>query len=216
MDDPRQPASEQTGGWPALSAEMLQRNWRTLPLTLHASGVRLREVEAVDAGALFALLGRDEIAQVIAPPPASVGELAARINAARLERTEGRGVCFAVLSQQDRLAGLIRVREIEPGFASAEWEFVLSPEQWGTGLFFRAAPLVVDFAFDVLGTYRLEARAAVHNGRGNGALRKIGAIQEGVLRQSLQQQQGFVDQALWTILSEDWRARTGTRGPKVH
>ena len=35
---------------------------------------------------------------------------------------------------------------------------------------------------DVVGTQRFEARAAVANGRGNGALRKIGAVQEGVLR----------------------------------
>ena len=32
---------------------------------------------------------------------------------------------------------------------------------------------------------RLEARAVVQNGRGNGALRKLGAVQEGVLRGSL-------------------------------
>ena len=58
----------------------------------------------------------------------------------------------------------------------------------------------------------LEARAAVHNARGVGALRKIGAVQEGVLRQSLPQHEGWVDQALWTILADDWRARTGRRG----
>jgi len=32
-------------------------------------------------------------------------------------------------------------------------------------------------------THRLEARAAVANGRGNGALRKVGAVQEGVVDQ---------------------------------
>ena len=35
----------------------------------------------------------------------------------------------------------------------------------------RGAKLVVDFAFEVLGVHRLEARAALKNGRGNGALR---------------------------------------------
>ena len=86
---------------------------------------------------------------------------------------------------------------------------MLSPEHWGDGLFFAAAPAVVDFAFDVLGVHRLEARAAVHNGRGNGALRKIGAVQEGVLRRSLQQEDGWADQALWTLIADDWRKRMG-------
>ena len=55
-------------------------------------------------------------------------------------------------------------------------------------------------------THRLEARAAILNGRGNGALRKIGAMQEGILRKSFLRNGEYLDQALWTILDEDWRA----------
>ena len=184
-------------------------------ITEHGDAVdsrRLREVEPSDAGALLALLGADQLARVIALP-SSTADLAASIEAARLDRSQGRGVCFVALADAHRLAGVFRVRELEPQFAAAEWNFVLSAEQWGTGLFFRAAPLVVSFAFDVLQAQRLEARAALHNGRGNGALRKIGAVQECVLRQSLLQRCGYVDEALWTILAEDWRARIGNRGP---
>ena len=65
--------------------------------------------------------------------------------------------------------------------------------------------MVIDFAFDIIGTHRLEARAAVANGRGNGALRKIGAVQEGVLRKSFLRNGEYLDQTLWTILDEDWR-----------
>ena len=57
----------------------------------------------------------------------------------------------------------------------------------------------------MLGSHRLEARAAVQNGRGNGALRKIGAVREGVLRRSFLRNGEYLDQALWTILAEDWR-----------
>ena len=67
---------------------------------------------------------------------------------------------------------------------------------------------MVDFAFEVVGVHRLEARAAVKNGRGNGALRKIGAVQEGLLRKSFLKDGEYLDQALWTILDEDWTART--------
>jgi ribosomal-protein-serine acetyltransferase len=75
---------------------------------------------------------------------------------------------------------------------------------------------VIDFTFDVVGTHRLEARAAVANGRGNGALKKLGAVQEGVLRKSLFRHGLYLDQILWSILDEDWRlARTGRR-PRVH
>jgi RimJ/RimL family protein N-acetyltransferase len=63
----------------------------------------------------------------------------------------------------------------------------------------------VDFAVDVVGVRRLEARSAVENGRGNGALRKIGAVQEGVLRRAFRKEERLVDAALWTILADEWR-----------
>ena len=204
---------EETGPWPELSSDVLLRNWRNLPPVLKGCGVTLKEVEVVEAVALFRLLSHDEIAEVIAPPPASPADLAARIEAARIERLDGRGICLTLARDKDASpAGLFRVREMERGFGSAEWEFVLAPQHWGGGLFFSAAPLVIDFAFDVLGVSRLEARVSVCNGRGNGALRKIGAIQEGVLRQSLQLEKGWVDQALWTLVRDDWRRRTGKGG----
>jgi RimJ/RimL family protein N-acetyltransferase len=203
---------DETGRWSALPSELALRNWRNLPPVLKGCGVLLKEVEVVESVALFRLLSRDELAEVIAPPPASPAELAARIDAARLERLDGRGICFTLLRDRETTpAGLVRVREMERGSGSAEWEFVLAPEHWGGGLFFAAAPLVVNFAFDVIGVARLEARVSVHNGRGNGAMRKIGAVQEGVLRQSLQQEKGWVDQALWTLLRTDWHRRTGAR-----
>jgi RimJ/RimL family protein N-acetyltransferase len=51
---------------------------------------------------------------------------------------------------------------------------------------------------------RLEARAAVQNGRGNGALRKLGAVQEGVLRGSLLKDGKYLDQIMWAIVASDW------------
>jgi ribosomal-protein-serine acetyltransferase len=45
----------------------------------------------------------------------------------------------------------------------------------------------------------------VANGRGNGALRKIGAVQEGVLRRSFLRDGQYHDQVLWSILAEEWR-----------
>lgn len=76
---------------------------------------------------------------------------------------------------------------------------------WGTGVFVEGARLVMDFVFRVVGAHRLEARAAVKNGRGNGALRKIGAAQEGVLRRSFLRNGEYLDQVLWAIVDFDWR-----------
>ena len=102
--------------------------------------------------------------------------------------------------------GLFQLRTLDPGaFDTAEWGFAMGSAFWGTGLFQEAAVQVIDFAFDVVGVHRLEARAASPNGRGNGALHKLGAVQEGVLRRSFLKDGQFMDQILWAILDIDWR-----------
>jgi RimJ/RimL family protein N-acetyltransferase len=102
-------------------------------------------------------------------------------------------------------AGVFQVRQLEPGFGIAEWGFAVGSKFWGSGLFAESARLVGDFAFDTLGVHRLEARAAVENGRGNGALNKIGARRECMLRQSFLRDGEYLDQVLWTIIADDWR-----------
>ena len=106
--------------------------------------------------------------------------------------------------RSDAAIEIFQLRELEPGFSTAEWGFAIGSEYWGCGHFIDAAELVVQFAFETVGVHRLEARASVRNGRGNGALRKIGAVQEGVLRRSFLRHGEYHDQVLWSILDEDW------------
>ena len=72
-------------------------------------------------------------------------------------------------------------------------------------MFKDGADLVIEFAFDTVGVHRLEARAAVRNGRGNAALRKVGAVQEAVLRKSFLRSGEYLDQALYAIVEDDYR-----------
>ena len=108
------------------------------------------------------------------------------------------------------------MRRTEPQFAVAEWGFALGGEFWGEGLFYAAAPLVIDWVFETLGAAASRGRSATTNGRGNGALRKLGAVQEAVLRQSLQRDGEYLDQVLWTLTAEHWRALRPGRTVKVH
>jgi RimJ/RimL family protein N-acetyltransferase len=183
------------------------RAWSALPPVLRGRDVTLREAERGDAFSLFSVLGHPQVASAIAPGPKSPADLAELIESAARDRRNRRGIWLAVIPQAAGVAGLIRLREIEPEFGSADWEFVLAHERWGSGLFVRAASTAIDFVFDVLGATRLEARAAVSNVRAQAALRKLGARQEAVLRQSLRVEGGLRDdQILLTLLADDWRA----------
>jgi RimJ/RimL family protein N-acetyltransferase len=192
-------------------------DWTQALPVLTGSMVTLRELRISDAVSLLAMLSTEEVARFISPPPTTVEGFERFIAWTQRERAAGNYACFAVVPHgMDTAVGIFQVRQLEPGFATAEWGFALGSAFWGTGMVMDGARMVIDFAFDVIGTHRLEARAAVLNGRGNGALRKIGAMQEGILRKSFLRNGEYLDQALWTILDEDWRAQRIIWGARVH
>ncbi|PYR90708.1 MAG: hypothetical protein DMF84_19910 [Acidobacteria bacterium] len=181
-------------------------DWRRALPVLTGSMVTLRELRLSDAPSLLTMLSTEEVARFISPPPTTVEGFERFIAWTHRERAAGNYVCFAVVPHgMDSAIGIFQVRQLEPGFATAEWGFAIGSAYWGSGMFVDGARLVVDFTFDRIGTHRLEARAAVLNGRGNAALKKIGATQEGILRKSFLRNDEYLDQALWTILASDWR-----------
>ena len=191
-------------------------DWRTGLPVLTGSQVSLRELRASDAPALFSALSSEQVARFISPPPATVEGFGRFISWAIRQRQAGQYVCFAVVPHgSDTAIGIFQIRSLEPAFGTAEWGFALASEFWGTGMFVDGAKLIVDFAFETLGVHRLEARAALKNGRGNGALRKLGAVQEGVLRRSFLRNGEYLDQALWTILRDEWLEAKTVWGSRV-
>jgi RimJ/RimL family protein N-acetyltransferase len=185
---------------------ILDTHWRDGLPELIGDHVRLRELVASDAVSLQALLTTPAVTRAINAPPATVDAFERFVAAMRSARERGEGVCFGIVPAAAAAAvGLIQIRPLEPTFKTAEWGFVLGAPYWGTGLFVDAAHVVLDFAFDVVGVERLEARAALINGRGNGVLRKLGATQEVVLRRAVHLDGMAMDQALWSLLDSDWR-----------
>jgi RimJ/RimL family protein N-acetyltransferase len=190
----------------AAGAATISSDWRNALPVMIGKKVTLRELEISDAAALFAMLTPEEVSRFISPPPTTVEGFERFIIWARAERAAGRYACFVVVPHgMNSAVGLFQVRQLEAGFATAEWGFALGSAFWGTGMFIDAGQMVADFAIETLNVGRLEARACVANGRGNGALRKLGAVQEGVLRRSFLKNGQFLDQMLWSILAEEWR-----------
>jgi RimJ/RimL family protein N-acetyltransferase len=190
---------------PPVDKGITTTDWRAGLPVLTNKGVTLRELRITDAQSLFAMLTTEEVSRFISPPPSTVEGFERFIAWTIHQRRLGTYACFAVTVEgSDTAIGIFQVRELEPGFRTAEWGFAIGSPYWGTGVFQKGAELVINFAFETVGIHRLEARAAVKNGRGNGALRKLGAVQEALLRKSFLRNGEYLDQVLWTILEEDW------------
>ncbi|MGH9310092.1 MAG: GNAT family N-acetyltransferase [Vicinamibacterales bacterium] len=184
---------------------------------LRAGEVSLRELRLSDAPALAELLTTEEVARFISPPPTTVAGFERFIAWTHQERVAGRYICFAVVpAGLDTAIGIFQLRQLDPGFETAEWGFAVGSSFWGTGVFMAGAKATIEFAFETVGVTRLEARAAVLNGRGNGALAKVGAVREAVLRKSFLWRGRHIDQALWSILREDWRQSKAVWGSAIH
>jgi ribosomal-protein-alanine N-acetyltransferase len=213
----RMPFREPSTATVTHASRTIESDWRqTLPVLVGKS-ITLRELRPSDATSLLSMISSEEVARFISPPPATIEGYERFIAWTHRGRAAGNYMCFGIVpSGMDTAVGLFQIHETEAGFTTAEWGFALGSPVWGKGIFTEGARLLLDFAFDVIGVHRLEARAAVYNGRGNGALRKVGALQEGILRRSLLRNGEYLDQVLWAIIDSDRRHSRVYVGPSVH
>jgi [ribosomal protein S5]-alanine N-acetyltransferase len=190
-----------------LIADAPDTNWRTAVPVLASDGLTLREIVQDDASPLLEMLATKDVSRFMSPMPPTLASFGRFVNWIHQQRSAGQCVAFVVVPPGfTNPVGVLQMRSLEPGFQTAEWGFAVGAPFWGTGLFASAAQLVLDFAFTTVGVRRLEARACAENRRGNGALRKLGATPEGVLRRAFLWEGSYHDQVLWSILDSDWTA----------
>lgn len=192
-------------------------NWRAEFPMLAGRTVLLREPTAHDLEALVHLLSLADATRFGIDEPISEYAVQQLIDHAPRDRANGQALTLAItLAATRAVVGLMQIRQLDPAFEAGEWECTLAPSVRGSGVFLEAARLAGSFVFGSVGAHRLEARVLVQNGRGNGALRKLGAVQEGILRRSARRGGQYVDQVLWSMLKEDWGNHWVAAGPRVH
>jgi len=191
--------------------------WRNELPALAGRMVTLREPVAQDLGPLVDLLSLGDASRFGLDEDVSEVSVLALLDRVVRERASGLAFAYVItLSGARTVVGLIHVRQLDPSFEAAEWDWTIAPSARGRGIFIEAARLVGSFAFGSIGARRLEARVLLQNGRASGALRKLGAVQEGVLRRSVRRDGEYFDQVLWSILKEDWGAHRVPTAPRVH
>jgi RimJ/RimL family protein N-acetyltransferase len=196
---------------------MTVSTWRDGLPTLVGRSVMLREPRYDDLQSVVEVLSVHDATRFGLDEPVSDVAAQELVERAMRERAAGLSATYGIaLGASGTVVGLLQIRQLDPTFEAGEWECTLAPSVRGTGIFLEAARLAGSFAFDTIGAHRLESRVPLHNGRANGALRKLGAIQEGVLRRSARRGGEYFDQVLWSLLKEDWREQRAAASPRVH
>jgi RimJ/RimL family protein N-acetyltransferase len=191
--------------------------WRSELPTLIGRLVMLREIATQDLGSVIDLLSLRDATRFGIDSSVCDETVRNLIDRAPRDRAVGQSFTYTITLNATRaVVGLAQVRQMDPAFEAAEWELTIAPSSRGTGVFLEAAQLIGSFTFGTVGTHRLEARVLLQNGRANGALKKLGAVQEGILRRSLRRNGEYFDQVLWSSLEEDWGDHWVSTTPRVH
>jgi RimJ/RimL family protein N-acetyltransferase len=191
--------------------------WRAELPHLRGRTVELRELLPHDLRPLLDLCCSADAPGFALDAP--VTELAVEqfINRAIQQRAAGVSFSYAVTIGGPRaVVGLIQVRQLDATFETAEWECLILPSSRGRGVCVEAARLVASFTFDAVGARRLESRVPVGDSPATGALRRIGAVQEGILRRSRRCGDEYLDQGLWTVVKDDWSEQWVPSTARVH
>lgn len=193
-------------------------NWRDQLPTLTRPAVTLREPSLADAVALLTALPEHAMREIVPdPPPATVAGVEAFIARLQADRQAGLLAAWAIVPEESRVpVGLIGVRAMDPQASMVEGFAVIAEEFRGTPLFQTAGRMMLSCLFGPMRAHRAEFRVDVRNGRANGALRKLGATQEGLLRRARRQDGEFHDQVLWAIVATDWSDTRAIRSLSVH
>ena len=176
-------------------------------IVLENSRVRLRPLEATDFEALKLVAFDPEIWRYTLSRADDTVSLAAYIAEAVQQRHEQKRYPFVLIDRETgRLAGSTSYYNINPAYQSLSigYTFVGADFQ-RTGLNRAAKHLLLSYAFDQLGYERVELETDSRNHKSQTAMRRMGATEEGTLRNHKPTQGGLRrDTMIFSIIRADW------------
>jgi RimJ/RimL family protein N-acetyltransferase len=177
------------------------------PVTLEGRHVRLEPLALEHLAGLCAV-GLDEAIFRWFPVPAHTPEkMRAFIETALEGRRAGHALPFATIDRASgRPVGSTRYGNIEPAHRRVEigWTW-LAPAWQRTPLNTEAKYLMLRHAFETLGCIRVELKTDALNERSRAAILRLGAKEEGILRQHIITSTGRLrDTVYYSILDSEW------------
>lgn len=182
---------------------------QNLSQTLQNQKVILRPLQQSDEELLWPIAQEKEL-WIYGLKDLSIREnLRQYIQSALADRAAGHCAVWTIVeAASGRVAGCTRLAEIswkdERGQIGWTW---IGKEFQGSGLNKAMKYEVLKYGFETLGLNRIELKADERNVQSRKAILKLGATEEGTLRQHLKIQDGFIrNTVFYSILKSEWPA----------
>jgi RimJ/RimL family protein N-acetyltransferase len=184
----------------------------SLPLLTKRLILRLPDVD--DAADLFGIFSDAAVMRYWATPPWTSPEQArGRIEADLAAASDGSALRLHVRWREGGpVIGAVTLFGFVKDSQRAETGYILGRKAWGAGVATEAMRALIDYGFGQLSLRRIEADVDPRNQRSCGLLRRLGFVEEGLLRQRWVVAGEISDSALYGLLSTDWAASAGVAG----
>ena len=114
-----------------------------------------------------------------------------------------------IYKETNKLIGRTGLIMIDSEHEKAELGYVISNHYWNQGIATEAAYPILEYAFNVVGFNRIEARCRSNNVGSYRVMEKLGLVFEGILRKQLKIKGKFMDQKLYSILKVEFESTFG-------
>lgn len=182
-------------------------SWREVP-SLRGRHVRLEPLAREHADGLRAAAADGELWKLWFTSVPSPENTEAYIDTALALQAEGRALPFVVRDADGAIVGSTRYGNVEAAHHRVEigWTWYAQRVQ-RTGLNTAAKQLLLTHAFETLGAGAVELRTSYMNHRSRAAIARLGAKQDGILRNHMKLPGGgYRDTVVFSIIESEWPA----------
>ncbi|HTA66444.1 MAG TPA: GNAT family protein [Xanthomonadaceae bacterium] len=180
-------------------------NWLQ-PVSLHGQHVRLEPLLAEHAGALGEAVVDGELSKLWFTAVPGPDRMEAYVAAALAERDAGLSLPFVVRDAKGSVVGSTRYCNVEAAHRRLEIGYTwYAARVQRTGLNTEAKLLLLRHAFETLDCIAVEFRTNWFNQRSRAAIARLGAKQDGVLRNHRLMPDGsYRDSVVFSIIASEW------------
>ena len=180
----------------------------TLPPVLQGRHVRLEPLQRAHAGGIAAAAADGKLWELWFTNVPKPEDVEAWLEGALAKQAAGEQLGFTVRDAQGRIVGTTRYYELLPDTPRLcigyTW-YAQSVQR--TGLNTEAKLLLLGHAFEALGCASVGFHTSTHNAASRAAIARLGATEEGILRQHVRHRDGSLrDSVCFSILDGEWPA----------
>jgi N-acetyltransferase len=177
-------------------------------ITLQTDRFLLRKLTLADAPELIRYAETEpELWKYSLVSIAGSDDMMAYINAALADHEKGTAYPFVVIDRSTgKIVGSTRYYDLSPNYGTTQLGYTwYAQAQQGKGINAHCKFLLLSYAFEEMGLERVEFRADTRNQRSLAAMRKIGLVEEGILRNHLPTGDGSRrDSIIFSVLKNEW------------